>query len=285
MHSLVNSARLSPQQVRPLTEREFANISRLAYEKFGLELKGEKRELVSARLGKKVRAMGCRSFQQYYEHVLDDRTGEALIELIDALTTNFTGFMREPSHFEFLCKEVLPGWLGRDRVRIWSTACSTGEEPYTLAFSLLDALGSARRPRFEFLATDISSRALQEARRGVYPAARLEKLPQGWLRTFFLKGQGNWAGSYRVKPEVARLIEFRRLNLIEPFSHAEPFSAILCRNVMIYFDKATQQTLVRNLAARLEPGGYLLIGHSESLTGIDQPLTYVRPTVYRKGAR
>lgn len=271
------------QQLRPLTQREFDNISRLAYEKFGLELKGEKRELVSARLGKKVRLLGCRSFQAYYQHVLEDRTGEALIELIDALTTNFTSFMREPSHFEFLRKEALAGWRSRDRVRIWSAACSTGEEPYTLAFSLLDAIGAARWPRLEIVATDISSRTLREAQRGIYPAARLANLPQGWLRAFFLRGEGNWKGSYRVKPEVAGLIEFRRLNLIEPFSHPEPFSAIICRNVMIYFDKATQQTLIQRLASQLEPGGYLLIGHSESLTGIEHPLTYVRPTIYRRG--
>jgi len=271
------------QQVCPLTQREFDNISRLAYEKFGLELKGEKRELVSARLGKKVRSLGCRSFQAYYQHVLEDRTGEALIELIDALTTNFTSFMREPSHFEFLRKEALAAWRARDRVRIWSTACSTGEEPYTLACSLLDAIGAAQRPRLQIVATDISSRTLREAQRGIYAAARLENLPQGWLRTYFLKGERNWKGSYRVKPEIAGMIEFRRLNLIEPFSHPEPFSAILCRNVMIYFNKATQQTLIQRLASQLEPGGYLLIGHSESLTGIDHPLTYVRPTIYRRG--
>jgi chemotaxis protein methyltransferase CheR len=273
------------RRVRPLKEREFRDISRLAYEKFGLELKAEKRELVSARLGKKVREMGCRSFDEYYQRVLRDTTGEAMIELIDALTTNFTGFLREPSHFEFLRKELLPGWLKRDRVRLWSTACSTGEEPYTLACALVDALGSAGRPQFEIVATDISSRALREAQRGVYPAARLENLPRGWLRAFFLRGERQWKGYYRVKPELARMIAFRRLNLIEPLPQAEPFSVILCRNVMIYFDKATQQTVVGQLAGQLEPGGYLLIGHSESLTGIDHSLTYVRPTVYRRGAR
>src|SRR5271169_5272224 len=240
------------QQVQPLTQHEFDNISRLAYEKFGLELKAEKRELVSARLGKKVRTLGCGSFQAYYEHVLEDRTGEALVDLIDALTTNFTGFMREPSHFEFLRQEAMSGWLARDRVRIWSTACSTGEEPYSLAFSLLDVLGAAKRPRLQIVASDISSRALQEARRGIYPAARLENLPPGWLRAFCLKGEGKWKGSCRVKPEIAGTIEFRRLNLIEPVSNSEPFSAILCRNVMIYFNKATQQTLVQRLASQLE---------------------------------
>jgi len=276
---------IDPQTgVRPLTAHEFEKISRLAYEKFGLELKPGKQELVSARLGKKVRAAGCRSFDEYYQSVVADATGEALIELIDALATNFTDFMREPAHFEFLRQEALTRWAKRDRVRLWSTACSTGEEPYSIAFALLDALGSASRPRLEIVATDISSRALEHAKRGIYPAARLDKLPPTWQRSFFLRGEGKWQGHYRVKPEVAALIQFRRLNLNEPFSHPEAFSVILCRNVMIYFDRATQQRLVRQLASQLEPGGYLLIGHSESLTAIDHPLSYVRPTIYRRSA-
>ncbi len=276
---------LLAEPIRPLTEREFLNISRLAYEKFGLQLKPEKYELVTARLGKKVRAAGCRSFQEYYQRVVDDRTGEALIELIDALATNFTNFLREPAHFEFLLKEVLPECAARDRLAIWSTACSTGEEPYSIAFSVLDALAGGARPQLRILATDISSKALAEARRGVYPAAKLESLPPGWRRAFFLRGDGKWNGWYRVKPEIARQIEFRRINLIEPGSDLELFRVIFCRNVMIYFDKPTQQKLVGRLAAHLEPGGYLFIGHSESLTGIEHPLAYVRPTIYRRGER
>lgn len=281
----MHDAPLLAEPIRPLTEREFSNISRLAYEKFGLQLKPEKYELVTARLGKKVRAAGCRSFQEYYQRVVDDRTGEALIELIDALATNFTNFLREPAHFEFLLKEVLPACRARDRVAIWSAACSTGEEPYSIAFSVVDALAGAGRPQLRILATDISSKALAEARRGVYPAAKLESLPPGWLRAFFLRGDGQWKGWYRVKPEIARLIEFRRVNLIEQTSHTELFRVIFCRNVMIYFDKPTQQKLVGRLAAHLEPGGYLFIGHSESLTGIEHPLVYVRPTIYRREER
>ena len=276
---------LVAEPIRPLTEREFANISRLAYEKFGLQLKPEKYELVTARLGKKVRAAGCRSFQEYYERVVEDRTGEALIELIDALATNFTNFLREPAHFDFLLKEVLPACTRTDHLAIWSAAFSTGEEPYTIACSVLDALQGASRPQLRILATDISSKALAEARRGVYPGTKVENLPPAWLRAYFLRGDGKWKGWYRVKPEVVRSIEFRRLNLIEQTSHHELFRVIFCRNVMIYFDKATQQQLVARLTTHLEPGGYLFIGHSESLTGIDHPLAYVRPTVYRKASR
>ena len=240
---------------------------------------------MTARLGKKVRAAGCRSFQEYYQRVVDDRTGEALIELIDALATNFTNFLREPAHFDFLLKEVLPACSRSDRLAIWSAACSTGEEPYTIAFSVMDALGGASRPQLRVLATDISSKVLAEARRGVYPAAKVENLPAAWLRSYFLRGDGRWKGWYRVKPEVRQTIEFRRVNLIEQTAHTELYRVIFCRNVMIYFDKPTQQKLVQQLAAHLEPGGYLFIGHSESLTGIDHPLAYVRPTIYRKGDR
>src|SRR5260221_508590 len=136
---------------RPLTKREFDQISQLAYDKFGLELKGEKLGLVSARLGKKARAAGCRSFQEYYERVIGDSPGDSLIELIAPLPTNFPSFMREPPHFEFLCKQVLPEWAARDRVRIWSGPFSRGEEPYPTAFTLLDVLGGSSRPRLQIV--------------------------------------------------------------------------------------------------------------------------------------
>ncbi|HTS27501.1 MAG TPA: protein-glutamate O-methyltransferase [Bryobacteraceae bacterium] len=272
----------TPEAVRPLTPLEFEKISRLAYERFGLDLKRGKEELVSARLGKKLRQEGLRSFQEYYQSVLEDKTGEALVGLIDALTTNHTSFLREPPHFEFLREQALPEWRRRDTLRIWSAACSTGEEPYTIAFTLLEGIGNAYRPQLRILATDISTRVIAEAERAIYAAERIATLPAPWQRAYFLRGERRWQGYYCVKPEVRRLVEFRRLNLVEPVVQAETFAAIFCRNVMIYFDRPTQQAVVNRLAAHLELGGYLLIGHSESLTGIEHPLAYVRPTVYRR---
>jgi chemotaxis protein methyltransferase CheR len=204
--------------------------------------------------------------------------------MIDALATNFTSFLREPKHFEFLVTELLPTWIDRAEIRLWSAACSTGEEPYTLALTLLDGLSRASRCSIRVLATDISTRALDAARKGVYPMERFQDFPSAWLPKYLLKGEGRSAGFYRVKPEVRRLIEFRRLNLIEPFSHPRPFAAIFCRNVMIYFDKLAQAGLVERLAACLEPGGYLFVGHAESLVGARSNLEYVRPAVYRKPA-
>src|SRR5579872_465104 len=270
-----------PEEVRPLTAREFEQFRHLAYDKFGLDLRNGKEQLVSARLGKKIRELHFRSYQEYYRHVLEDSSGEALAALIDALTTNHTSFFRESAHFDFLRQTILPALRDRPRIGIWSAACSSGEEPYTIAFSVIEELGEGAFDKLRILATDISARVLASAQKGVYPAARFEGMPPLQQRRFLLRGERrkDW---YQVKPEVRGLVEYSRLNLMENFAHLGPFPVIFCRNVMIYFDKPTQQELVRRLAGRLEPGGYLLIGHAESLNAIEHPLRYIRPAVYRK---
>lgn len=268
--------------IRPLTAREFEDFRKLAYDKFGLDLRDGKQTLVSARLGKKIRELNFGSFQEYYQHVLGDRTGEALITLIDALTTNHTSFFRESAHFDFLRQTILPNLRQRERISIWSAACSTGEEPYTIAFSLMDELGDAAIARIHILATDISTKVLATAKAAAYPASRFEGIPAHQLRRYVLRGEQRFKDWYRVKPEVRAAVDFRRLNLIESFSQVGTFPVIFCRNVMIYFDKRTQEDLVNRLAACLEPGGYLLIGHAESLNGVEHPLEYVRPAIYRR---
>ena len=264
-----------------LKASEFRQISELAYQRFGLDLKRGKEALVAGRLGKRLRKGGFRSFSEYYEHVLADRTGEALIELIDSLTTNHTGFFRERAHFEFLAQAVGDELKDVRSLEIWCAAASTGEEPYSLAMCLTDALSLAPQRSFRILATDISTRVLAIARRGVYEAERFGDMPDSWKRAFLLRGEGQSAGLYKIKPEIARLVEYERLNLIEQFPHRRMFHAIFCRNVMMYFDKRTQQDIVERLAVCLEPGGYLMVGHSESLTGIRHDLRYIRPAVYR----
>jgi chemotaxis protein methyltransferase CheR len=270
--------------VQPLAAAEFEEIRRLAHQKFGLNLHKGKEELVAARLARKIRECRCRSFREYYRHVLEDSTGEALIGMIDALATNHTGFLREPAHFEFLREHVLPQLAGRSRIEIWSAACSTGEEPYTIAFTVLESMLPADYGKLQILATDISTKALDAARRAVYPADRFAEFPAMWMRRYLLRGEGRWKGWCRIKPEVAARLEFARLNLVEPFSHGRRFPLIFCRNVMIYFDKPTQEKLVNRLAGCLEPGGYLFVGHAESLTGVKHALQYVRPAIYRKPA-
>jgi chemotaxis protein methyltransferase CheR len=267
-----------------LKASEFRQISELVYKRFGLDLKQGKEALVAARLGKRLRQKGIKSFAEYYRHVLDDSTGEALIELIDSLTTNHTSFMRERAHFEFLERAANEEFREIPTLEIWCAASSTGEEPYSIAMCLSDGLthgAENRRRSFRILATDISTRVLAHAQRGVYPAERFKELPDTWRRSYLLRGEGECKGSYKIKPDLASHVEYQRLNLIEPFTHRRRFHVIFCRNVMMYFDKATQQEIVRRLGACLEPGGYLLVGHSESLTGVEHDLKYVRPATYR----
>lgn len=266
----------------PLTEHEFEQFRKLAYDQFGLDLRPGKEQLVSARLSKRMRELNLRSYRDYYRYVTSDTTGEALAAMIDVLATNHTSFFRESAHFEFLRKVVLPEIKDRAALDIWSAACSSGEEPYTLAFSVLDELGINFLPRLRILATDISKRILAKAEKGIYPAERFREVSPMQLRQYLLRGAQDGKETYLVRKEIRSLVTFRRLNLMEQFPADFVFPAIFCRNVMIYFDRPTQQQVARRLAACLEPGGYLFIGHAESLNGLDIPLKYVRPAVYRK---
>jgi chemotaxis protein methyltransferase CheR len=264
--------------IRPLGPRDFQQIRELAYRTFGLDLKPGKEELVSARLQRLVRAGNFRSYEDYYRHVLADSTGESLLALIDALATNHTSFLRERDHFDFLRDKLLAVLAHHNSVNIWSAACATGEEVWTLAFVLNDALPSSR---IRIAASDISRKALTAAKSAMYAEERVKELPTGWLRSYMMP-HGNPPASYSVKPQIRSQVNFRRLNLVEPFTWPAPFAVIFCRNVMIYFDQRTQQRVVANLAANLAPGGYLFVGHAESFTGIDHNLEYVRPAIYRK---
>jgi chemotaxis protein methyltransferase CheR len=279
-----------------LTAKEFATIAALAREEFGLELGPGKEQLVAARLGKLMRQRGVKVFGDYYQHVQSDRSGDALVELIDALTTNHTSFFREQAHFDFLVQRIFVEQKGNGPMRIWSAASSTGEEPYTIALTAREHIlgqksgqkhGSQGVILPRILATDISTRVLETARRGMYKAERFQGGLAPWLKKHLLRGEGRWLGWYRMRPEILGMVEFRRLNLIEPLPpDVGRFTVIFCRNVMIYFSRETQEQLVNRLAECLEPGGYLFVGHSESLTGIQHPLQQVQPAVYRKrGAR
>ncbi len=276
----MSEAPLAP--LRRLTPGEFEQIRRLAHEKCGLDLRKGKEELVSARLGNKLRLAGFGTFEQYCRHVLEDRTGEALAAMIDALTTHYTGFFREPAHFDFLRQAVLR--RAAPAMRIWSAACATGEEPYTIAMCAMEELGPAAPARVRILATDISNRALSAAARGIYAADRCCGIPPALLHRHLLRGGGRWQGWYRMREGIRGMVDFRRINLVEPLERLGTFAAIFCRNVMIYFDRPTRANLVKRLSANLVPGGWLFVGHAESLTGLDHGLEYVRPAVYRKPA-
>jgi chemotaxis protein methyltransferase CheR len=265
-----------------LTTKEFAVVTALAREHFGVELGPGKEQLVAARLGKLMRRLNFATFREYYEHLQTDRTGESLVELIDALTTNHTSFFREQAHFDFLVEHVFPEWDRSRPLRIWSAASSTGEEPYSIAVSAREYFGYLSKNLPSVLASDISTQTLEAARKGTYRSDRLQNVLAPWLRKHLLRGEGQWQGWYRMRPEVMAMVEFRRINLIEPFPDIGRFAVIFCRNVMIYFSRQTQEQLVNRLASCLEPGGYLFVGHSETLTGIQHDLEHVQPAIYRK---
>jgi chemotaxis protein methyltransferase CheR len=263
-----------------LTPRQFAKIRTLVYDQCGIDLKLGKEELVKARLGKELRKRKLNSFDDYIHEVQSDRTGEGLIELINALSTNFTHFFREAKHFDIFRKSIAEHWAGRDQIDIWCAASSTGEEPYTIAVTLLEEMGP--RASFRILASDISTKALSTAQAGIYPEARISDIPMALRSKYFQRAVRNSEVLYRVKPDIRARMEFRRINLIEPVSLTSQFPVIFCRNVMIYFDKPTQEKVVTQLTRFLEPGGLLFIGHAESLNGIQHSLQYVAPAAYRK---
>lgn len=270
-----------------ISEADFLRFCRLIYERSGICLNQGKKELVRTRLLKRMRACGLTCFKKYYQKVIQDGSGEELVHLLDVISTNQTGFFREPQHFEYLLQEVLPEWRrvwpGKKRLHFWSAGCSSGEEPYTLALVLCEFLTAHQLPwEIKISATDISTRMLEQARRGIYPQSRTKNIPPAWLKKYFQKGVNQWTGHVRLKPAVQRQVEFFRLNLMEPFPFRESLEVIFCRNVMIYFDKPTQADLVQRFYQALRPGGYLFIGHSESLAGTGHCFHYLQPTIYRK---
>lgn len=265
---------------------EFDFIRSLVYERSRIKLGPDKRQLVSARLGKRLRATNAPTVGDYCSLLRSPDAEEELGHLIDAISTNHTFFFREMAHFEFLRARALPEFLAlppphcRGPLRIWSAACSSGEEPYSIAMTLAEAVPHVA---WRVDASDISRRVLAKASAGIYNADTVAKLPAATLRTHFQRGFGPQAGNYRVKAALRDRVTFRHLNLLEgPLPYSEPFHVVFCRNVMIYFDQPTQEELVRRLMRQLLPGGYLFVGHAESLTHLTHPLERVRPAIYRK---
>lgn len=262
--------------ISPLTPTDFEQVRHLAQSTCGLHLTEGKRALVSSRLEKLVRRHGFRTFGEYLHFVSARRHGSEFTEFVDTLTTNHSGFWREPEHFLFLQRHVLPAH--RSRVRIWSAACATGEEPHTIAMCALDA-GVAN---CNITATDISRGALGIAMAGEYDASKLSGLPPGWPERWFQRVRNGAESTRIVAPHVRSLVSFRALNLLESFLHLGQFDVIFCRNVMIYFEQETRDRLVEKLADRLVDGGYLFTGHSETLLRLPRALEYVQSATYRK---
>jgi chemotaxis protein methyltransferase CheR len=262
-----------------LSDAEFAQFRTLLHRLAGIHLSNSKKPLVRGRLAKRLKHYRLAGYGEYLRLICSaDESGELQIAL-DLLTTNETRFFREPPHFDLLRNRILPERRPNVAFRVWSAACSSGEEPYSIAMLLADQLDTTAA--WEIIASDISSRVLERARHAKYPMARAEQIPKNFLRNYCLKGVGSCEGTFAIMPELRKRVRFLQINLNEPLQELGEFDVIFLRNVMIYFDTETKRGVVQRLIRHLRPGGYLIIGHSETLNGICDGLRTVMPSVYQ----
>ena len=272
--------------------RDYQRLSRYIEDLCGIHLPPSRHTLLEARLRRRLRALGMNNFTQYCDHVLSSGVGlDEIIPMIDEITTNKTDFFREPFHFEYLTNQVLPelareGAGTRRELQAWSAACSSGEEPYTLAMVLADFSQSRVGYQYRILGTDICTEVLEQARRGVYSEESIEPVPFLQRERYLLRSKDRTAKRVRVAPHLRAHVSFRRLNFLERDYQIEHLmDVVLCRNVLIYFTREIQETVTQRMCRQLRAGGYFFLGHSESLQGMNLPLRAVAPTVYRKNSQ
>ena len=265
-------------------EEDFQALRVLVKSLTGIHLSDQKRELVYGRLTRRLRALQLRTFAEYRERLQSD--ARELAELCNAITTNLTSFFREPHHFQYLRERVLAPLAAAPRsgrrLRIWSAGCSTGEEPYSIAMTVLEALPDPERWDVRILATDLDSEVLERARRGIYPAERMGNVTPERLQRFFIERQDASGIHRQIAPQVAALVTFKQLNLIHALPMRGPLDAIFCRNVVIYFDKDTQRELFARIARLQRPGDLLFLGHSESLFKVCDSYALIGKTIHRR---
>ncbi|MFP4382970.1 MAG: CheR family methyltransferase [Spirochaetia bacterium] len=279
-----------PSSSTVLSEEQFKRLSTYIETELGIKMPPAKKIMLESRLQKRIRALHLTAFEEYLDLVFSDAATETeLFHMIDAVTTNKTDFFREPDHFDYMRDVLLPerynrsSWGNRNGLRVWSTASSSGEEPYTIAMILQDFKEQVNNFRYAVLGTDISTDMLERGRKAVYTEERVIPIPQAYKKRYLLRNKDRSSNLYRVVPELRRRVMFHRLNLMaDDFGIDERFEIIFCRNVIIYFDRQNQSKLLRKLYNYLIPGGYLFLGHSETLAGMELPLYSVAPTIYRK---
>ncbi|MCL1878509.1 MAG: protein-glutamate O-methyltransferase CheR [Defluviitaleaceae bacterium] len=269
--------------MKELTNAEFEKIRAYIKANFGISLSDEKKTLVHSRLRSTLQELGMSTFSDYFDYLLQDRTGEAMTRFVNKITTNHTFFMRETDHFDYFRDVVLP-WLegkyaAQKDVRLWCTASSSGEEPVTLQIILQEYFKRSPGWNTQILASDISAQVLDKAVAGRYVTNALETLPKGWQSEYFNKYDDELS---KVKDCILKQIVYRKINLVEPFPFRKTMQVIFCRNVMIYFDSQTRDAVVKRFYDITEPGGYLFIGHSESISNSGTKYEYIKPAVYRK---
>ncbi|HEU0188927.1 MAG TPA: protein-glutamate O-methyltransferase CheR [Gallionella sp.] len=262
-----------------INDKEFSQFQKLLHQIAGISLSETKKPLVHGRLAKRLKQHQLNSYGEYFRLLTSGRQPGELQIAVDLLTTNETYFFREPRHFDFLREKILPNRKPGRQFRVWSAACSSGEEPYSIAMHLADHLGDTP---WEVIGSDISTRVLEKARVGHYPMERIEGIPPHFLAEHCLKGVGSQEGTFLIDSKLRSRVNFMQVNLNEPLPKLGEFDVVFLRNVMIYFDLEMKRRVVSRVTSLLRPGGYLLIGHSESLNGVTDRLVSVMPAVYRK---
>ena len=273
-----------------MTEKDFIRLSYFIQQEYGIQLPPAKKTLLEGRLRKRMKCVNETSFSRYCDYLFTGKgMKEELPHMIDAVTTNKTDFFREPSHFTYLTGKALPALLsiqgnwGRKKIQIWSAACSTGEEPYTLAMVLSEFSDHCSGFDFSILATDISTEVLGKAEQATYEIDKIEPIPLPMRKKYLLKSRDSSKGIVRMAPEIRQKVTLLRLNLMDTrYAVPKDVHIIFCRNVLIYFDAPTQERVIRQFCEHLAPGGFLFMGHAETLNNLNVPLSYEAPTIYRK---
>ncbi len=274
-------------QVTELSPASFARLAAFITRELGIKMPESKLTMTQSRLLRRVRELGLRSVDEYSEYFFGASHAEELERFINAITTNKTDFFREPEHFDFLTRTALPSIAGGGRgssrhVKVWSAGCSSGEEPYTLAMVLSEYAAREQSFGFTVLGTDISTKVLDQARSGIYEESQLAPVPAELRKRYVWRSRNASESLVRIVPDLRRRVRFHRLNFMdEDYGLKDVFGVVFFRNVMIYFDRGTQEAVIRRICRNLAPGGYLFIGHSESLAGLDIPLTPVKTSVFR----
>ena len=276
----------SLQNTMLMDAESFERLSSFVTRDYGIKLPSTKKSMLESRLNKKVRALGLNSYKEFLDYIFSDegKQGE-LYHVVDLITTNKTDFFREADHFHFLSKEFLGKYkaeTGRNNIKIWSAGCSSGEEPYTIVMAMEEYKKNNLDTTYSLLASDVSTRVIQTAFQGIYDIDKIDPVPLELKRNYFLRSKSN-PKLVRVKPQFRKKVQFKRINFMDNHygvSKAE-YDIIFCRNVLIYFDKPTQERVINKFCSHLKPGGLLFLGHSESIIGMNLPLRQIRPTVYR----
>lgn len=268
-----------------MTNRELKQLGEFIYAELGIKITPAKKTMLQARLQRRLRTLNLRSYSDYIEYLQSLKGLEVeLPQMVDAVTTNTTSFFREPAHFDFLSRHILPQWQKKYHrtFTVWNAGCSSGEEPYTTAMVLMDYHQRVSSLEFSIVATDISSDILHKAARAVYEEEKVAPIPVEYRRQFLLRSKDRKKRLMRIIPELRNKVSFRRLNFMDNFQFREQMDLIFCRNVMIYFDKKTQAELMEKFCNHLLPGGFFFCGHSESLVGTNLPLRQVAPATYER---